>query len=188
MLLKRQTSMMRSQSSFSIVQRIYKSIKSTVCRLIHVARIWRGSLTLMLAMVESLSFCLLLATIGEVYGGRGSTGESRPKWQRGFPAMVWSWQCFKTKVLNVRSRRYWEDSQSQETILPVEGEINNSPGVGRFERLTNDAYKYTRLLVSDSNRQVTWLCHHSILSIKQASSLWINQRKWKGHVDILHAS
>jgi len=49
-------------------------------------------------------------------------------------------------------RRYWEDSLSDKIIPKVDEELENSPGPGRFERLTNDGFKYTNLVVSESNK------------------------------------
>ncbi|KZP22544.1 alpha/beta-hydrolase [Athelia psychrophila] len=48
--------------------------------------------------------------------------------------------------------RYWEDSCSDEALPRIGSELNNSPGTGRFERLTHDEHKYTNLAVSDSNK------------------------------------
>jgi hypothetical protein len=49
--------------------------------------------------------------------------------------------------------RYWEDSQCS-TILPhIESELENKPG-GRIERLTHDSFKYSNVVVSDSNKCV----------------------------------
>ncbi|KAF7353738.1 hypothetical protein MVEN_01059200 [Mycena venus] len=47
--------------------------------------------------------------------------------------------------------RYWEDSQSTTALPPIEGELQNEPG-GRIERLTHDSFKYSNVVVSDSNK------------------------------------
>ncbi|KAJ7253405.1 Alpha/Beta hydrolase protein [Mycena haematopus] len=47
--------------------------------------------------------------------------------------------------------RYWEDSQST-TVLPlIESELKNEPG-GRIERLTHDSFRYSNVVISDSNK------------------------------------
>ncbi|KAJ7032743.1 Alpha/Beta hydrolase protein [Mycena alexandri] len=47
--------------------------------------------------------------------------------------------------------RYWENSKSTANIPPIEGELRNEPG-GRIERLTHDSFKYSNVVVSDSNK------------------------------------
>ncbi|KZT61962.1 alpha/beta-hydrolase [Calocera cornea HHB12733] len=48
--------------------------------------------------------------------------------------------------------RYWEDDAQEETFDPVELEIDNKPGRGRIERLTNDGFKYLSDMVSQSGK------------------------------------
>ena len=55
-------------------------------------------------------------------------------------------------LLIQKHRRYWEDTLCEKIIPKVDGELDNSPGTGRFERLTNDGFKYTNLVVSESNK------------------------------------
>lgn len=50
------------------------------------------------------------------------------------------------------TRRYWEDSLAEKVIPKIDGELDNSPGTGRFERLTQDGFKYSNVLVSESNK------------------------------------
>ncbi|KAJ6620304.1 Alpha/Beta hydrolase protein [Mycena sp. CBHHK59/15] len=47
--------------------------------------------------------------------------------------------------------RYWEDSLCEKVLPPIENELKNEPG-GRLERLTNDNFKYANVVVSDSNK------------------------------------
>lgn len=49
-------------------------------------------------------------------------------------------------------RRYWEDSLADQVIPKIDGELDNRPGVGRFERLTNDEFKYGNIIVSESDK------------------------------------
>ena len=49
-------------------------------------------------------------------------------------------------------RRYWEDANSEAPFPKIDGELDNRPGKGRFERLTNDDYSYHSVTVSLSNR------------------------------------
>ena len=52
----------------------------------------------------------------------------------------------------IHSRRYWEDSLCEEHIPRLPGELDNSPGIGRIERLTNDEFKYSTLVMSRSDK------------------------------------
>jgi hypothetical protein len=49
-------------------------------------------------------------------------------------------------------RRYWEDGDNKATFPNIDGELDNRPGKGRFERLTDDNYSYHSVMVSLSNR------------------------------------
>jgi dipeptidyl aminopeptidase/acylaminoacyl peptidase len=49
-------------------------------------------------------------------------------------------------------RRYWEDADSEATFPKIDGELDNSPGRGRFERITNDDFTYHSVTISHSNR------------------------------------
>ncbi|KAJ7677264.1 Alpha/Beta hydrolase protein [Mycena rosella] len=51
--------------------------------------------------------------------------------------------------------RYWEDSRCTTAIPPIESELKNEPG-GRIERLTHDTFKYANIVVSDSNKIMTF--------------------------------
>jgi hypothetical protein len=59
-------------------------------------------------------------------------------------------------------RRYWEDADSEAKFPKIDGELDNSPGKGRFERLTNDDYSYHNVTVSSSNRfrSSVFICIH----------------------------
>ncbi|KAJ7272993.1 Alpha/Beta hydrolase protein [Mycena rebaudengoi] len=48
--------------------------------------------------------------------------------------------------------RYWEDSLCEKTLPRIDSELDNKPGLGRLERLTHDSFKYTGVVVSDSNK------------------------------------
>ncbi|EJU04122.1 alpha/beta-hydrolase [Dacryopinax primogenitus] len=48
--------------------------------------------------------------------------------------------------------RYWEDDAQEVPFGPVAGELDNKPGRGRIERLTNDGFKYLRPLISKQGR------------------------------------
>lgn len=49
-------------------------------------------------------------------------------------------------------RRYWEDAADETALPKIDGELDNRPGKGRFERLTSDDYSYHSVTVSSSNR------------------------------------
>lgn len=49
-------------------------------------------------------------------------------------------------------RRYWEDADSEVAFPKIDGELDNRPGRGRFERVTNDNYSYHSVTISYSNR------------------------------------
>ncbi|KAJ6606356.1 Alpha/Beta hydrolase protein [Mycena vulgaris] len=51
--------------------------------------------------------------------------------------------------------RYWEDSRCTTIIPSIESELKNAPG-GRIERLTHDNFKYANVIVSDSNKVMTF--------------------------------
>ncbi|KAJ7778634.1 Alpha/Beta hydrolase protein [Mycena maculata] len=51
--------------------------------------------------------------------------------------------------------RYWEDSHCATIIPSIDTELNNSPG-GRIERLTHDSFKYANLVVSESQKIMTF--------------------------------
>ncbi|KAF8272722.1 alpha beta-hydrolase [Lactarius quietus] len=53
---------------------------------------------------------------------------------------------------NFQLWRYWEDTDSEATFPKIDGELDNSPGRGRFERVTNDDYTYHSVTTSHSNR------------------------------------
>ncbi|KAH7911501.1 Alpha/Beta hydrolase protein [Hygrophoropsis aurantiaca] len=48
--------------------------------------------------------------------------------------------------------RYWEDAFSEKTLPMIDGELDNAPGKGRIERLTNDGFKYTSVVISQSDK------------------------------------
>ncbi|KAH9982023.1 hypothetical protein BJV74DRAFT_879097 [Russula compacta] len=48
--------------------------------------------------------------------------------------------------------RYWEDADNETALPKIDGEPDNRPGKGRFERMTNDGYSYHSVAVSSSNR------------------------------------
>ncbi|OJA12246.1 hypothetical protein AZE42_04083 [Rhizopogon vesiculosus] len=49
-------------------------------------------------------------------------------------------------------RRYWEDSLADQVLPRVEGELDNSPGTGRIERLTHDDFRYGSVVISQSDQ------------------------------------
>ncbi|KAI0318123.1 Alpha/Beta hydrolase protein [Amylostereum chailletii] len=51
---------------------------------------------------------------------------------------------------NFQLWRYWEDKT--EVFPKTESELDNSPGVGRIERLTDDNYRHRNVIVSPSNK------------------------------------
>ncbi|KAJ7491183.1 Alpha/Beta hydrolase protein, partial [Mycena latifolia] len=51
--------------------------------------------------------------------------------------------------------RYWEDSRCPTVLPTIESELKNEPG-GRIERLTHDEFKYANVVVSDSNKIMTF--------------------------------
>ena len=69
--------------------------------------------------------------------------------KREFPALV-STFFFLNRASIISHRRYWEDSDA--TFPKIQGELDNRPGKGRFERLTHDVYSYHSVTVSLSNR------------------------------------
>ncbi|KAI0049720.1 alpha/beta-hydrolase [Auriscalpium vulgare] len=48
--------------------------------------------------------------------------------------------------------RYWEDSESDQILPKIERELDNHPGVGRIERITNDDFRNRNIVVSPSNK------------------------------------
>jgi len=62
-----------------------------------------------------------------------------------------------TCVINWFRRRYWEDADGEVTFPKIDGELDNQPGKGRFERLTNDGFSYHSVIVSLSNRFLSYI-------------------------------
>ncbi|KZO98757.1 alpha/beta-hydrolase [Calocera viscosa TUFC12733] len=48
--------------------------------------------------------------------------------------------------------RYWEDDAQVEAFEQVDFELENKPGRGRIERLTNDGFKYLQTMISKGGR------------------------------------
>src|SRR5882757_5784462 len=68
----------------------------------------------------------------------------------------------RLKILsNHHRRRYWEDSLADQVLPRVEGELDNSPGTGRIERLTHDDFRYGSVVISQSDKYV---CLHLLSS------------------------
>ncbi|TDL22563.1 alpha/beta-hydrolase [Rickenella mellea] len=55
--------------------------------------------------------------------------------------------------------RYWEDSECEGNIPKVDGELDNRPGIGRIERITQDGHKYTSPVISWSNKYLVFSCN-----------------------------
>ncbi|KAI0255441.1 Alpha/Beta hydrolase protein [Lactifluus subvellereus] len=72
----------------------------------------------------------------------------RGAWRAGGALMVMD----LTGNENFQLWRYWEDEDSDATFPKIQGELDNRPGKGRFERLTHDEYSYHSVTVSQSNR------------------------------------
>lgn len=67
-------------------------------------------------------------------------------------------------------RRYWEDGDGKTTFPKIDGELDNRPGKGRFEHLTNDNYSYHSVTVSLSNRFLSYVMTCSLHPDSDASS------------------
>ncbi|KAF7323263.1 hypothetical protein HMN09_00107100 [Mycena chlorophos] len=81
------------------------------------------------------------ATIGVEFGGPGGT--------------VFSMDLDGNEYFQLW--RYWEDGDSDAPPLPTnEGELNNAPG-GRIERLTHDQNRYQNIVVSESQKIMTFV-------------------------------
>ncbi|KAH7925325.1 alpha/beta-hydrolase [Leucogyrophana mollusca] len=48
--------------------------------------------------------------------------------------------------------RYWEDAFCEQVLPRIDGELDNLPGKGRIERLTNDGFKYTGVVISQTDK------------------------------------
>ncbi|KAH8993158.1 alpha beta-hydrolase [Lactarius akahatsu] len=72
----------------------------------------------------------------------------RGSWRAGGALMVMD----LTGNENFQLWRYWEDADSEATFSKIDGELDNRPGKGRFERVTNDDYSYHTVTISHSNR------------------------------------
>lgn len=48
--------------------------------------------------------------------------------------------------------RYWEDSLADQVLPKIQEELDNAPSLGRIERLTHDDYRYSSVLISQSNK------------------------------------
>ena len=60
-------------------------------------------------------------------------------------------------VLDVKGhRRYWEDELCEQVLPKIDGELDNTPGKGRIERLTHDDYRYNNITISPSNKSVSF--------------------------------
>ncbi|KAI0059189.1 alpha/beta-hydrolase [Artomyces pyxidatus] len=88
------------------------------------------------AGVSIRAFCPI---IGEDWRGR---------WRAGGALMVMDVDGKE----NFQLWRYWEDSESEQPFPHVHDELENKPGVGRFERITNDNFKHQWPVVSESNK------------------------------------
>ena len=53
-------------------------------------------------------------------------------------------------------RRYWEDALCEHILPTIDGELDNAPGKGRIERLTHDDYRYKNIIISPSNKSVSF--------------------------------
>ncbi|KAI0063028.1 alpha/beta-hydrolase [Artomyces pyxidatus] len=76
----------------------------------------------------------------------------RGKWRAGGALMVMDLDGKE----NFQLWRYWEDTQSEDAFPHIDGELDNKPGIGRIERLTNDEFKHYMILVSDSNKLLAY--------------------------------
>lgn len=72
-------------------------------------------------------------------------------------------------------RRYWEDSLADQVLPRVEGELDNAPGMGRIERLTHDDFRYSSVVVSQSDKYVYLHSFSSYLIAGQVHGLFIEQ-------------
>ena len=60
---------------------------------------------------------------------------------------------FRLDVLGCKTPKLAYTGHATRPYQPaIDGELDNHPGVGRFERLTNDEFKYGNIIVSESNR------------------------------------
>ncbi|KAH7882962.1 alpha beta-hydrolase [Phlebopus sp. FC_14] len=53
--------------------------------------------------------------------------------------------------------RYWEDSLCPHIFPKIDGELDNSPGKGRIERLTHNDYRYSSVTISPSNKLMAFV-------------------------------
>ena len=88
-------------------------------------------------------------------------------------------------------RRYWEDTDSEATFPKIDGELDNRPGRGRFERVTNDNFTYHSVTISHSNRFAALLfipiCDPPSCTVyRQVVGICFHKGERQGHPGLLH--
>ena len=124
---------------------------------------------------------LLLARIGEVFTGQVVQSCPWTSMETSiFNFGTCTWLVAPASASNIADRRrYWEDTLCEDVLPKVDGELDNSPGKGRIERLTHDDYRYNSTIISPSNRSVSfYLLLMRPHGYSQTDGVRLQQGKW----------